>query len=1266
MQSKRIRVHLFGVMSLDIEGQSVPLPNSAVARRLLAYLLLQKDRSHSRTVVAGTFWAELSEVRARKALSQALWHIRKSLPDLLETSTEEIVVAEANTIWVDTHQFEMMIEAHLSGQAEASDLISLNDALELYCGDFLEGVYDDWALFERERYSDLYLQGLEKLAKLEKMSGDYQRALDSTQQLLKRRPYDEGFHQEAMRLYYLLGKADAALHQYESCCQMLRDEFDADPEAKTVLLAQEIANQSVPSTSIYLPKPLASQKPINLAAKGARAIISLIGREAPRDELLRHVEAIFQQVGGIALIEGEAGVGKTRLLREIVQDAEWRNAQTLWGYCLEQEAAQPFRPFVTAVTQGLSPLRVRQLSTVVDPLWLQVLKPLLPQIAQALPDLGAPPPLKPEQERARLIEAVASFLTGWSAVTPLLLIIEDLHWADEDTLRLLPVLQNRIQGHRILLIGTFRGEDARASSNLWKRLQALDRAGLRSRLQLDPLDQAATGKLIRRCLGLSHPAPVFEKRIYLETDGNPLFVLETLRTLQDEGLLVRDETEMWKTPWDDETADYAELPLPPMVEQVIARRLERLSPSSRQVFDAGVVLGHQFGFSLLAGMSELGTPEILVPIQDLLNRHLWEETEKGYLFSHDKVREVGLSLLDETQLRKLHHRVVDVYEAQAPENVDVLAYHCEQAGLWKKAAEYAYQAGVAAMESYAYTSARAHFEKTLDFAAHEETGALDRFELLTAYEKALDVLGDRDIQCETLEEMQNLAEGDTEKRYLVYLRQAWRLANISNFDDAQYAAKQALRLAEEMRDLSLQADALDVLGTALTWQGKNEEAIPHLEEAVSLAEKLGNLEREAHARSSLGSALLGVKDYLAARKELQASLQLAENNPRELADTSNLLGILYMEQGMAEEAIAAYQNSQKNSEQIGYLHGQGRALVNLGNLYYFRGNLSATFELYDQAISIFAQIEQKRGEVQLRLNRASMSQVFFGDSDQIVADAKYCLAYAQETGDLLGIGQALTILGESSRQQGDFKTARRRLAQGVEAFEKAGDRWMLAQIYSVQALLAITEGQFEQCLVRTSLSLEICEEQGMLDMISRLLTVRGEAFYGMEDYAQALETLSEAIDKITAGTERSFLTYYWYSKTLSALNRDEESVAAMQQTYQILQDTLENLSPEQKRLSWENVAEHREIITAWERLQPNKITVTMPKVGGGTVGVRWTVDAPEDGQVSGRVARRRHQLKRLLQEADEQGGAPTHQHLANALKTGLRTIERDMAALTEG
>jgi len=288
MSEKQLRVYLFGVMSLAVGEQAMPLPNTSASRRLLAYLLLRKDRSHARSTLAGIFWAELPEARARKSLSQALWQIRQSLPDLIEASVEEIAIANANSIWTDTYEFERRLSAYLSDAPENLNTTHLSAALALYRGDLLEGIYNDWVLLARERYNNLYLQGLEKLAKLEKMGKNYAQALGLVQKLLKLRPYDESFHREAMRLYHLLGKANTAIRQYERCCQILRSEFDVEPEARTTLLAQEIKRQAPDIKSTYLPKPLKPPKPVILDKERARAT-PLIGRDEPRTKLLQYM-----------------------------------------------------------------------------------------------------------------------------------------------------------------------------------------------------------------------------------------------------------------------------------------------------------------------------------------------------------------------------------------------------------------------------------------------------------------------------------------------------------------------------------------------------------------------------------------------------------------------------------------------------------------------------------------------------------------------------------------------------------------------------------------------------------------------------------------------------------------------------------------------------------------------------------------------------------------------------------------------------------------
>ncbi|MBT7069435.1 MAG: hypothetical protein HN855_04355 [Anaerolineae bacterium] len=225
MPSEKIYAHLLGTMTFYVDEQALLLPDSLVGRRLLAYLILHRDRTHARSVVIGLFWPDISESRARRALSQALWHIRQRFPNLIETSNETITISDQAAIWTDIENFEALVKPHLTTGGSSIAYSDIEKGLQLYRGDLLEGIYDDWALLERERYHELYLRGLEKFSQLEKSAGNYAHALEIIQKLLQINPLQESIHREAMRLYYKLGKPNAAMRQYETCCKILQDEF---------------------------------------------------------------------------------------------------------------------------------------------------------------------------------------------------------------------------------------------------------------------------------------------------------------------------------------------------------------------------------------------------------------------------------------------------------------------------------------------------------------------------------------------------------------------------------------------------------------------------------------------------------------------------------------------------------------------------------------------------------------------------------------------------------------------------------------------------------------------------------------------------------------------------------------------------------------------------------------------------------------------------------------------------------------------------------
>lgn len=1251
-----LQIRLFGPLTFEQDGQSLPLPASVQARDLLAYLALFHARQHNRSVLAGTFWPDQTEERARRALSQALWQIRRTLPDLVFAEAETVRFAPPDSFQVDALDFERLVKAAFNTAPQETIRQELEQALALYRADFMEGKYADWALLERERLRELYLLALERLGQLEKSCGHYDRALDLALRLSDADPLNEAAYREAMRLYLLLDQPQAALRQFESCRQILRRELEVEPEPETLALAEEIGNR--PQRT---PEAEAGQK-----GRGSLIPAPLVGREAERAALMVFLEGIFQGLGGLVLLEGEAGVGKTRLLQDIARDAEWRGAQVLWGCAREAQERKPFAPLVEALQSGLSPLRVMQVQQVVERIWLQVVFPLLSP-HPTLPAIEPAPPLPPAQEGARLVEAIASLLQGWASITPLLLILEDLHWADQDTLHVLAALARRLTRLGILLIGSYRGEEARTRPQVWEAMQAVSRANLLERRVLSRLDKLATRELIRRSLGLAGPAPLFEERLFRETDGNPLFVLETLRALQDEGLLYRGADGGWSTPWDETTADYAELPLAPLIEQVIFRRVEQLPAALRQILNIAAVFGANLDFRLLNAAVGLETESLLDAIRELLHLRFLEEIQEGYRFHHDLIRQVILARMDEAERRQRHQDAARIIEATRPEQVEGLAFHFTEGRLWEKAIHYHQQAGLQAARAFAYVSALAHYDQAVGISGLVGEPTETVFNLHAGREKILDILGNREAQNEAIQIMLALAGEDIQKLCQAHLRRAWFLAETSRYEEAQSEARQALELGKNSRDLSAQAEALNTLGTAFTWQGKTAEAAPPLKEAIALAHRAQDYRAEARYRRALASALLGIREYDAAQKEAETSLEQAaqQNDPLEQAEVFNLLGIIHMEHGDPETARGMYEQSLQLSCKAGYSYGEGRALTNLGNLHYFQGRLNKTLECYDQAIDIFASLEEKRGEVQLRLNRASISLNMLGNTPQLIEDAQFALEYAMRTNDPLSKGQALTVLAEAERQNGDYKAARKHLTQGIQEMELGGDLWLLVQEYRTLGMLNIEEKRPQEALENLEHALSICRERGLTSMEVPIIAIRGLALLQQGHLNEALQATSEAVSRLKSDVEQGYLLHFWHAQVLQSLGCPKESQASMQKAYELLEAALSGLSAEQKSMSYENIPEHRAILAAWQEASPQQVTARMPQAGetGKTVTVEWTPFAPKDNQICGKVARRRHRLQRLLEEARQQGAAPTQRDLAEALGVGLRTIERDMAAL---
>ncbi|MDQ1520966.1 MAG: hypothetical protein QOI55_2039, partial [Actinomycetota bacterium] len=597
-----------GGFLLEQGRRSLPPIPSRAARSLFAYLAVNRDRRHTRDLLAGLFWTNLPEAKARRRLSQALWQVQDVLAETsggepyLLTTADAVVFNAAAPHWLDVEQFERALDGvegveQLDQNERWLALDQLRAAVEMYRGDFLAGFYDDWVTFEQERLRERYLNALTILVDLLAGAGDNQQALAYARRLTNHDPLRETAHRAAIRLYFLLGRVNDALQQYERCRAVLSDELGTEPSPETQALYERIVRYR--ENDLEPVGGLPSTKSPLFRRDGA---VPFVGRRDERSILVDRIELALRSQGGVVLVEGDPGVGKTRLVREVCDDARWRGFDVLWARCRGTAVSRPYAPIADALGAALTPLRAQQLAQRLDPIWLQSLARIERRIAEWLPDLPEGPPLRPGEEQERIREALLRAILSLARNAPLLLVVDDVQWADSETLDVLRALAGHLDGSRVLVCLTARKEESRDRDEVWDTLRDIDRMCGRGRLLVGPFTVFELGELVRRSLGVATVPPRFCARLLDDTGGNALFALETLRALRDQGRLDSSVAEIGDL---DQLASTEQLPITPDVRRVVTSRVAALSDDETVVVELAAIRGSEIDVDTLEYATEL-------------------------------------------------------------------------------------------------------------------------------------------------------------------------------------------------------------------------------------------------------------------------------------------------------------------------------------------------------------------------------------------------------------------------------------------------------------------------------------------------------------------------------------------------------------------------------------------------------------------------------------------------------------------------------------
>ena len=690
------RLNLFGIFALEYRDVPVTIASPRI-QAFLAYLALHRREPQSRQQLAFVLWPDSSDSQAYTNLRTLLHRAQAILPEhmpLLQVDSQIVAWHPDAAIILDVAEFEVAIDrANAATQYDHSAArAALEQAINLYQGDLLPDCYDEWILPERDRLRQLFLTALERLISLLEQERRFAIAVSYAQRLAHLDPLNEAVCLVLMRLHTIIGDRASALRVYHQCVSTLEAELGIAPstalsDAYERLLTVEALPPSDASLSATAP---------------------LVGR----DQEWKRIQAIWQvALSGrprLLILSGEAGIGKTRLAEDLSRWAIRQGFITALTQCYPAEGNLAYAPVMALIRSDALRPGLAHLA----PEWLTEIARLAPDLVVPGSDIQPPGPVAESWQRQRLFEALARLVLA--VKRPTLLVIDDLQWCDRDTLEWLHFLLRFDPNARLLVVSAVRTEEISTNHPLAQLTEALRSEGRVTEIALNRLSHEETTTLAEHIAG--HPLQ-HERAdmLFMETEGNPLFVVETLRAEMKSSL----EGEAFETSAQpSEPSAAARLGLPPRALGVIVQRLSRLSPEAHALMDAAAVIGRSFGFAVLAHVADLGENDLVRGLDELWQRRiLREQGSSAYDFTHGKLCAVAYAELSPARRRVLHRRVAEALKAVYASDVESInaqiASHYEQAGIFEDAVDYFRRAASHARYLYANDAAIAYYQRAL-------------------------------------------------------------------------------------------------------------------------------------------------------------------------------------------------------------------------------------------------------------------------------------------------------------------------------------------------------------------------------------------------------------------------------------------------------------------------------------------------------------------------------------------------------------------------
>lgn len=786
------------------------------------------------------------------------------------------------------------------------------------------------------------------------------------------------------------------------------------------------------------------EKALRGRTRGVGGISSeLVGRDRELEALLACLDRVRRGQGQIVSVIGEAGLGKSRLVAEARQRVEggdlspggaqeltWIEGRaTSYGQAMsyalfrqiiracvgiepqdaDERARDKLRQSVEALLPG------RREGTVLPFLYSLLGWPLAEPWAQRLADLPG------EALQRGVFLATRRYLTQMAQQQPLVLVFEDIHWADTLSLDLIQFVMPAVEEAPLLLLCVYRPE---TEGGCWqvKERAATDYSRISHEIVLSALSEEDSDWLVSNLLDVDLPDPL-RQQILGKAEGNPFYVEEVIRSLIEEGVLAWDEEAgHWQT-----TRETCDITVPDTLQGVIMARIDRMEEGAREVLQEAAVIGRIFDYPVLQVITESdGTlDQRLARLQRAeLIRLRRSMPERQYIFKHVLTQQMAYESLLFKRRRELHGCVGRALEALYADRLDehlaMLAYHYARSDDREKGISYMTKAGRRAASLYANVDAVSFYSQALGLldscrpsAAEDDHLLRQRFEILAARERSYDAMGWREEQRHDVEEMTSIARELEHEGWLAdcFTRQSWLALSTGAYPRAKEAAERALVMKRDIGDQAGQRDALRHIGYVHSVIGEYEKALKRYQDALAIDRRIGDRRGEGEDLGNIGLMLYTLGRYSESIEYLLEALQLDRESGNRLAEARELgnLGLVYTDLGDYPQALEYTGEGLDIRREIGVRMGEAYSCGSLGIIHFNVGNYEEALERYQEALDIFREIGDRRGEI-ISLHYVGILHYHLGRLEEALDLQRHALSLAEEIGSKYLVVEAMNQL----------------------------------------------------------------------------------------------------------------------------------------------------------------------------------------------------------------------------------------------------------------